>query len=517
MRIGYLECFAGISGDMLLGALLDAGVSPELLQQTAKALNIGAELHIHHVDRSGIRSTKVDVLENGKLAEAAGHHHHHHDHDHTHEHTHAEAHSHEHTHTHEDGHTHSHAHATAEATTHTHEHEHSRHDHTHGRSWAQIRELIQHTSLPEDARALALTTFELLAQAEGKIHGIPVEKVHFHEVGSVDTITDIVCGAVGLCSLNVQQWHATPVNVGSGFVECAHGTFPVPAPATAELLKGIPTYSTGPKKELVTPTGAALLRALKCAYGDAPRFAAEAIGYGAGTRNPEKFPNVLRLSIGEAIPDKNNGVTRREAGQRNVIALGEAEQNNDATLSEADQNNDVILSEAERSGVQSKDLLFSSTTDTVTVLECAIDDASPQILAHALELAIENGALDVMAAPVTMKKGRLGTLLTVLAKPENAAALEALLFRETTTLGIRHRNEQRSILDRDFVTVETAYGKIRIKVAGAKGAVAWTASPNAMPEYEDCRRAAREHAVPLKAVTEAALIAFHAAGEKAPA
>jgi uncharacterized protein (TIGR00299 family) protein len=483
MRIGYLECFAGISGDMLLGALLDAGVSPELLQQTAKALNIGAELHIHHVDRSGIRSTKVDVLENGKLAEAAGHHHH--DHDHTHEHTHAEAHSHEHTHIHEDGHTHSHAHATAEATTHTHEHEHSHHDHTHGRSWAQIRELIQHAALPEEGRALALTTFELLAQAEGKIHGIPVEKVHFHEVGSVDTITDIVCGAVGLCSLNVQRWHATPVNVGSGFVECAHGTFPVPAPATAELLKGIPTYSTGPKKELVTPTGAAILRALKCTYSDVPRFAAEAIGYGAGSRNPERFPNVLRLSIGDVLSSclvSGHDFSRAEVGEKDRGAL--------APASNAQTN-----------------------TDTVTVLECAIDDASPQVLAHALELAIENGALDVMAAPVTMKKGRLGTLLTVLAKPEAAAALEELLFRETTTLGIRHRNEQRSILDRDFVTVETAYGKIRIKVAGAKGAVAWTA----MPEYEDCRRAAREHAVPLKAVTEAALIAFHAAGEKAPA
>jgi uncharacterized protein (TIGR00299 family) protein len=492
MRIGYLECFAGISGDMLLGALLDAGVSPELLQQTAKALNIGAELHIHHVDRSGIRSTKVDVLENGKLAEAAGHDHH--DHEHTHEHTHAEAHSHEHTHTHEDGHTHSHAHATAEATTHTHEHEHSHHEHTHehthGRSWAQIRELIQHTALPEEGRALALTTFELLAQAEGKIHGIPVEKVHFHEVGSVDTITDIVCGAVGLCSLNVQQWHATPVNVGSGFVECAHGTFPVPAPATAELLKGIPTYSTGPKKELVTPTGAALLRALKCTYGDAPRFAAEAIGYGAGTRNPEKFPNVLRLSIGEFTTHQELSSRASEAESRDLLFAGAAKEAAPAA---------------------------EFTMDTVTVLECAIDDASPQVLAHALELAIENGALDVMAAPVTMKKGRLGTLLTVLAKPEAAAALEALLFRETTTLGIRHRNEQRSILDRDFVTVETAYGKIRIKVAGAKGAVASTASPNAMPEYEDCRRAAREHAVPLKAVTEAALIAFHAAREKAPA
>jgi pyridinium-3,5-bisthiocarboxylic acid mononucleotide nickel chelatase len=442
MRIGYLECFAGISGDMLLGALIDAGVAPELLQQTAQSLNIGAELHIHHVDRSGIRSVKVDVLENGKPAEA---HSRTHAHEHEHSDAHSEVHSHTHEHTHEDGHTHSHSHSHAESGR-THEHAHS-----HGRSWAQIRELIRHTDLPEDARTLALTTFELLARAESKIHGVPVETVHFHEVGAVDTITDIVCSAVGLCSLHVQKWHASPVNVGGGFVECAHGTFPVPAPATADLLKGIPTYSAGPKKELVTPTGAALLRALECTYGDSPRFTAGAIGYGAGSRNPERFPNVLRLTIGES---------------------------NDA-----------------------------GNTDTVAVLECAIDDASPQILAHALELAMESGALDVMAAPVTMKKGRLGTLLTVLARPEDAAALEALIFRETTTLGIRRRTEQRAILDRTFTIVETAYGRIRIKVAAT----------NAMPEYEDCRRAAREHAVPLKAVTEAALLAFHAAKEKAHA
>ena len=438
MRIGYLECFAGISGDMLLGALIDAGVAPHLLQQTAQALDIGAELRVHHVDRSGIRSVKVDVLEEGRPAEAADHHHHHgdghqgHSHEHTHEHTHADGHS----------HSHSHSHTEAESS------------HSHGRSWAQIRELIRHASLPEDARALALTTFELLARAEGKIHGIPVEDVHFHEVGSVDTITDIVCGAVGLCSLGVERWHASEVNVGSGFVECAHGMFPVPAPATAELLKGIPTYAAGPKKELVTPTGAALLRALRCTFGPAPKFAAGAIGYGAGTRNPERFPNVLRLSLGE---------------------IGGAEP------------------------------AFPANSDTVTVLECAVDDASPQVLAHALELAIEHGALDVMAAPVTMKKGRLGTLLTVLTRPEDAAALEELLFRETTTLGIRRRSEQRSILNRAFVIVDTAFGKIRVKIGG------WgDETLNTMPEYEDCRRAAREHAVPLKAVTEAALIAFRA-------
>jgi pyridinium-3,5-bisthiocarboxylic acid mononucleotide nickel chelatase len=431
MKIGYLECFAGISGDMLLGALIDAGVSSDLLQQTAQGLGIGAELKIHHVDRSGIRSTKVDVLENGKLAETIW-----------------SSHSHEHSHTHDHHHDHSHSHTHS----HSHDHEHQ-HSHKHGRTWAQIRELITHASiLPEDACALALETFRLLAEAEGKIHGIPVDEVHFHEVGSVDTITDIVCSAVGVCSLKIDRWYSTDVNVGGGTIECAHGTFPVPAPATAELLKGIPTYSAGLKKELVTPTGAALLRALKCSYGEAPSMSTDAIGYGAGSRNPEKLPNVLRISIGE--------------GRELAVSSG-------------------------------------AKTDTVTVLECAIDDASPQVLAHAMELALENGALDVMAAPVTMKKGRLGTLLTVLAKPEDGTALEALLFRETTTIGIRRRVEERSILDRSFETVETAFGKIRVKIASANGE-----QRNAMPEYEDCRRAAREHGAPLKTVMDAALLAF---------
>ena len=456
MRIGYLECFAGISGDMLLGALLDAGVSPDLLRQTAAALPIGAQLKIHSVDRSGIRSTKVDVLVDGQLAETVHSHPHDHGHEHDHHHHDHEHHG-DHSHTHDHGeHSHSHSHAESAAHSHSHSHEHA---HTHGRSWAQIRELIRHASLPEDARALSLRTFELLAQAEAKIHGIPVEDVHFHEVGAVDTITDIVCGAAGLCSLKVDRWHASPVNVGGGFVECAHGTFPVPAPATAELLKGVPTYSAGIKKELVTPTGAALLRVLDCTFGETPAFAANVIGYGAGSRNPDRFPNVLRLSIGEST----DPLSARQA-----------------------------------------------KTDTVIVLECAVDDATPQVIAHAMELALEHGALDTMAAPVAMKKGRLGTLLTVLATPEKAAAIEAWLFRETTTLGIRRRREERVILDRAFVTVETPYGLIRIKI-GSLG----SEQQNAMPEYEDCRRAAREHDVPLKRVIEAALAAYSGVQSKA--
>jgi uncharacterized protein (TIGR00299 family) protein len=447
-RIGYLECFAGISGDMLLGALVDAGVPRDLLEETARGLNIGVELNIHSVDRSGIRATKVDVIENGHLAEAPPDNHaHDHDSDHDHD---GNKHSHEH-------HDHSHDHA------HAHEQTHS---HVHGRSWKEIRDLIHHAPLRQEARDLALRTFELLAHAEARIHGMEVEEVHFHEVGAADTITDIVCAAAGLASLGIDRWHVSAINVGSGFVECAHGTFPVPAPATAELLKGLPTYSAGPKKEMVTPTGAALLKALDCAAGDAPVFTSESIGYGAGSRNPERFPNVLRLNIGQT------------------------------QISEASLFPDTDVQSIDAPGIG---------TDTVIVLECAVDDASPQVLAHALALALEQGALDIMAVPVVMKKGRLGTLLTLLARPADAAAIEALLFRETTTLGIRRRSEARSILERSFATVETVYGRIRMKLAGG----------NAMPEYEDCRRAAREHAAPLKQVMAAAIEAFSRAETRA--
>jgi uncharacterized protein (TIGR00299 family) protein len=412
MRTGYLECFAGISGDMLLGALVDAGVSRSLLEETARALNIGANLKFSAVDRSGITATKVDVLDaaSGEIAEAA--------------------------------HTQKHSH------THDHDHHHE-HKHLHGRSWKQIRELIEQAPLASDARALALRAFELLAQAEGKIHGVPVETVHFHEVGAIDTITDIVCSAVGLCSLGVDAWYASAVNVGSGFVQCAHGIFPVPAPATAELLKGIPIYSAGIQKELTTPTGAALLKALGCSFETAPVLAAEVIGYGAGTRNPENFPNVLRLIIGESASVK------KPAGER------------------------------------------------VAVLECAIDDATPQLVAHTMERILEEGALDVMCVPVLMKKGRMGSLLTVLCQPERRETFENLLLRETTTLGIRVREEDRVTLQRRFVEVETAYGIIRVKIGSRDGE-----DLNWMPEYEDCARVARQHNVPLKQVTQAALVAM---------
>jgi hypothetical protein len=443
MKIGYLECFAGISGDMLLGALADAGVSVELLMSTLRALDLGAELHIERVNRSGIQSTKVDVLVDGVPADApqpdvTTHAHAEHGHDHSHEES-------DHKHHHEEhGHGHSH-----EEPDHKHHHEAHGHGHVHGRDWANIRTLIEQAALPEDAKGLALRTFELLARAEAQIHNVPVEKVQFHEVGAVDTVADIVCSAVGLCSLQVDRWVCSPINVGGGFVECAHGRFPAPAPATAELLKGMPTYSSGLRMELTTPTGAALLRALGCSFGDAPAMRSHSIGYGAGKRNPARFPNVLRLSIGDA------------------------------------ESATQFLEE------------------TITVLECAVDDLSPQVVARTMELAIARGALDVMCIPVTMKKGRVGSLLIVLCERKDAGAFEELLFRETSTLGIRVREEKRVVLERRFVETQMAFGTIRVKLGLWNGV-----EMNAMPEYEDCRKAAEEHGVPVKQVMAAAVAAM---------
>jgi pyridinium-3,5-bisthiocarboxylic acid mononucleotide nickel chelatase len=418
MRIGYLECFAGISGDMMMGALVDAGAPFELLQKTAASLGLGAKLRLSRVNRSGIESTKIDVLVEGKLHEPVAP-------------TGPVEHVHDHGHKHDHDHHHDHHHA-----------------HTNGRSLPQIRTLLLAADLTQRARNLSLSAFALLAQAEGRIHGVPIEEVHFHEVGAVDAIVDIACSAAAADALDVDEWYCSPVNVGSGFVNCAHGRFPVPAPATAELLKNAPVYSAHVQMELVTPTGAALLRALDCRFESTPVMRAHSIGYGAGTRNPERFPNVVRVSIGE--------------------------------IAQAGTNH-----------------------ETITVLECAVDDLSPQVLAHTAQLALDQGALDVMSAPVTMKKGRLGTLLTVLCKPADAGRLQQLLFRETTTLGIRVREENRVVLARETTAVQTEFGPIQVK-AGSWQGEEW----NAAPEFEDCRRAAAAFQVPLKTVMQAALVAW---------
>ena len=421
MRIAYLECFAGISGDMFLGALMDAGVPAEVLMEATAALDLGAGLKIEKVDRSGISCTKVHVLEDGHLAEEKPH---------------AE---------------YSHTHDVRE---HTHMHHEHTHKHVHGRSLHVIREIIRAAPLAESVKRTATQVFELLGASEAKIHNVDVDAIHFHEVGAVDAIVDIVAASAGIHYLKLDAWHCSPLNVGGGMVECAHGTFPVPAPATADLLRGYPTYSAHVQKELVTPTGAALLRVLDPAFGQQPGMRVDRIGYGAGTRNPKGFPNALRISIGEA----DEGIEGR--------------------------------------------------TETVTVIETALDDLSPQILAWVAESALAAGAADVMLTPTIMKKGRPGTLLTVLCNASESAALERLIFRETSTLGVRIRQDQRRCLKRQHTPVQTPYGEIRMKVGLLAGE-----EMNAAPEFEDCRAAAKQHKVALKLVQQAAIAAYHAVRE----
>jgi uncharacterized protein (TIGR00299 family) protein len=500
MRIAYLDCFAGISGDMFLAALIDAGVEPSVLQNAAAAMNLGVTLKIETVDRSGISSTKVHVLENGKLADAPHTHSHSHSHSHSHDHEHSHQHDHGHSHSHTHEHSHTHDQATAATAVdsfreqrpaeerthqqqpktqhlhkvghshghdHAHDHDHPHdhhHDHVHGRSLTEIRKLIQDSSLAAPVKHTAIRAFELLGASEAKIHNVPVEQIHFHEVGAVDAIIDIVAAAAGIHALAADRWVASPINVGGGMVDCAHGRFPVPAPATADLLRDIPTYSANVQMELVTPTGAALLRALieekGLSFGQQPAMRVQKIGYGAGTRNPKDFPNVLRLSIGET---------------------------GDANSARHPQHDD---------------------SQTVTVLETALDDLSPQVLAYVTETALERGALDVMLTPVIMKKGRPGTLITILCNPADSAALEQLLLRETSTLGIRIRQDRRACLDRAHTAVQTPYGEIRIKL-GTRAATNGSAEIlNANPEFEDCRAAARAHNIAVKQVQQAAIAAW---------
>ena len=404
MRIGYLDCFSGISGDMLLGAMVDAGVPLELLQETAAGLNVGARLEARKVMRGGITGTKLDVV----TAEQSG-----------------------------------------AAETHTHEGETKPHTHAPHRHLSSILKIIAAAPLTEPVKERAGRAFRLLGEAEAAIHSIPVERVHFHEVGAVDTIVDIVCAAAGAAHLGVDRWVASALNVGSGTVECAHGTLPVPAPATLALVGDAPVYAAGPAMERVTPTGAAILRMLNVEYGTLPAMRMQLSGYGAGGRDTPGQPNLLRLMVGEARED-------------------------------------------------------SEATERIAILETVIDDSTPQLLAYVSERLLEAGAWDVYRIPVQMKKGRTGVQLTVLCAPDRLALLRELIFRETTTIGVHWRMEDKLSLRREFAESETPWGKVRMKVARSAGGEML----NASPEYEDCRAIADGFKVPLKKVMQAAVLAW---------
>ena len=424
MRIGYLECFSGISGDMLLGALVDAGVPFDVLAGTAAALGVGARLEVRKVMRGGLAGIKVDVVteKQGPGNREQGT---------------ESAHAHEHTHEHHEHHSH-------EA-----EQQHSSHGHAPHRSLSTILSIIQAAPLKNTVKQRASRAFQLLGEAEAAIHSIPIEEVHFHEVGAVDTIVDIVCAAAGAETLNVDRWRSSPLNVGSGTVKCQHGTLPVPAPATLSLVGDAPVYAAGAPMERVTPTGAALLRMLNVEYGPLPAMRVTARGYGAGGRDTPGEPNLLRLLVGEA--------------------------------------------DDEAAGME-----------PIAVIETVIDDSTPQLLAYVSELLLEAGAWDVYRSAVQMKKGRTGVQMTVLSSEEKLPALRDLLVRETTTIGLRWRLENKMALDREFAEVETEWGKVRIKVARwPNGEVA-----NASPEYEVCRNLARMRKVPLKQVMQEAMRAW---------
>jgi hypothetical protein len=446
MRIAYLECFSGISGDMFLGALLDAGIAPSIFQDAVEALKIGARLEISRVVRAGISATKADVWVNGEKDSPREKHW---EHEHSHrQHSHDEPHTHdlgEHSHSPADGHSH-------DGPSHTHPHAHDSHSHEHGRGLTEIRQIISASSISSGAKKTAINIFEALGRAEAKIHNTSIESIHFHEVGAADAMVDIVCAAIGDEALEVDEIICSPLNVGGGSVKCAHGTIPVPAPATVELLANAPVYSSGLMMELVTPTGAAIVKTLASRFTAFPEMKIERSGYGAGTRDFPGHPNVLRLTIGEATP-------------HSVAA--------------------------------------NTATDTVAVLEANLDDLNPQVFGYVMDRLFEAGALDAFAMPVQMKKNRPGTLLTVLCKPEHASELAQLIFTETTTLGVRRRDEMRQTLARRWETVGTLWGDVRIKIASMNGTVT-----NYAPEYEDCRRIAMENRVPLKMVMQEAAQAY---------
>jgi len=387
MKTLYFDCFAGASGDMILGAMVAAGVDPSVLREQLSLLNVeGFKIDFETVNRSGLSATYARV-----------------------------------------------------ETVHEHKHRHL----------SDIRRIIEASGVTEGAKDLAIRIFSRLAEAEGRVHNEPVEKVHFHEVGALDAIVDVVGAAICFDMLKIDRFVSSPLHVGSGMVQMAHGSFPVPPPAVTELLRGVPFYSGDIKGELLTPTGAAIITTVCKEFGPIPRIKTDRTGYGAGTREYENFPNVLRVLIGET-GDSDGAVSER-----------------------------------------------------LWMIETNLDDVSPQIVGHVMDRVFELGALDCYFTPVHMKKNRPGVLLSVLCGPDEKEPVMKLLFTETTTLGVRSYEVERRALRRSVVRVETQYGPISVKVAHLNGRVV-----NEMPEFEEVRKAAISADVPLKIVEEAARVAL---------
>ena len=392
MKQAYLDCFSGISGDMFVGALLDVGLSFERFLDELKKIPLGLyEFKRTRALRGHLAGTRVEISVPGKQPH---------------------------------------------------------------RKLGDIQTLVRDSALSAGVKEQTLRVFGRLAEAEGKLHNMPPEQVHFHEVGAVDAILDIVGTCIGLELLDISQLTCSPVNVGSGCVQAAHGSLPVPAPASLELLKNIPIYSSGVDGELVTPTGAALISSLSTGFGPIPAMRVERIGYGAGAREIPGHPNLARLLLGESVEP----VRVRDGAPGDEV---------------------------------------------VSVIEANVDDMSPQLYGFFIDQALAAGALDVTCTPIQMKKDRPGILLSVLCSPEKSEALAQMLFEQTTTIGVRIYEARRKILEREFVSIQTPYGAVTVKVAKRDGKVL-----NVAPEYEDCQRLATEKGVPLKQVMIAAQAAY---------
>ncbi|MGD0126438.1 MAG: nickel pincer cofactor biosynthesis protein LarC [Terriglobia bacterium] len=392
MKQAYLDCFSGISGDMFVGALLDVGLPLERLLAELKKIPLGSyEFERTRALRGHLVGTRVEIRVPGKQPH---------------------------------------------------------------RKLRDIEALIADSGLSTGVKEQTLKVFSRLAQAEGKLHNMPPEQVHFHEVGAVDAILDIVGTCIGLELLDISHLTCSPVNVGSGCVQAAHGTLPVPAPASLELLKDLPIYSSGIDGELVTPTGAALISTLATGFGPIPPMRVERIGYGAGAREIPGHPNLARLLLGESAEP----VRVRDGAPGDEV---------------------------------------------VSIIEANVDDMSPQLYGYFIDQALAAGALDVTCTPIQMKKDRPGILLSVLCTPEKGDALAQMLFEQTTTIGVRIYEARRQILERELVSIQTAYGTVKVKVARRDGKVL-----NVAPEYEDCQRLASEKGVPLKQVMIAAQASY---------
>ncbi len=405
MKTAYFDCFSGAAGDMIVGALLDAGADAKALCEALHRLGVGGfTIAIEKVTKQGIAATRFIVNLEDSTKQP---------------------------------------------------HRHLKH----------VTEIIRVGKLPDRVRDRAISVFERLAQAEAAVHNTAIEKVHFHEVGAVDAIVDVVGACLCLDSLGIERIMVSPIPTGSGTIKCEHGVLPVPAPATALLLRGVPLAACDEVGELTTPTGAAILTTLADEFGPLPSMDLSMVGYGAGTRDNKTRPNVLRVLIGEAAAS-------------------------------------------------------GSQTEQIAVLETSLDDASPQVIAFCIERLLAEGAWDAYAVPIQMKKGRLGVMLTVLCDVAKVAVMEAIVYRETPTLGVRRRVQERSRLRRREEIVATAYGDIRMKIAevqddqGASPAIAQGGIPRgvttATPEYEDCKAAALRHKVALREVIAAANAAWRA-------